>query len=148
MAGLIASRARIWLPSFLLPLAKSAKKRYELPEVRERIMREGFKTTVKQCIAWVTREQHRAQARAWRNDIATAFTEHPSDTGETYLQHLWFTSTMAARFLFAMVVLLIHGLFPFLLTQAASKQIESIYGIMKTRIPKSRRDILDMDPGI
>jgi hypothetical protein len=106
------------------------------------------KDMLKQCFAWVTREQHRAKARAWRSEIATAFTEHPSDTGETYLEHLWFTSKMATRFLYAVLVLAIHGIFPFLLTQAASKQIEIIYGIMKLRIPKSRRDILDMDPGI
>ena len=103
---------------------------------------------LQRTIAWVTCERHRAKAKAWRNDITAAFTEHPSDTGETYLEHLWFTSKMAARFLFAVLVLTIHGIFPFLLTQAASKQIEIIYGIMKTRIPKSRRDILDMDPGI
>ena len=103
---------------------------------------------LQRAIAWLTREQHCAKARAWRSDITTAFTEHPSDTGETYGEHLWFTSKMAARFLFAVLVLAIHGIFPFLLTQAASKQIEIIYGIMKARIPKSRRDILDMDPGI
>jgi hypothetical protein len=103
---------------------------------------------LQRTIAWLTREQHRAKAKEWRSEIATAFTEHPNDTGESYVEHLWFTSKMAARFLMAVVVLAIHGVFPFLLTQAASKQIEIIYGIMKARIPKSRRDILDMDPGI
>lgn len=94
---------------------------------------------------WVTRAEHRAKARAMRDDVVTAFTSHPKATGETYLEHLWFTSKMAARFFYAMAVLLIHGLFPFLLVRAASSQIEIIYGIMKMRIPKARRDVIDID---
>jgi hypothetical protein len=43
------------------------------------------------------------------------------------------------------VVLMIHGLFPFLLERAASKQIERVYRIMKTRIPKAQRDVIDAD---
>lgn len=97
------------------------------------------------CTAWMRREENRAKARELRSELAKKFTEHPEETGETYLQHLWFTTKMASRFLYALVVLLIHGLFPFLLMRAASRQIENIYRIMKMRIPKSRREAIDAD---
>jgi hypothetical protein len=100
---------------------------------------------VKQVLAWLTCDANRAKARALRAEIGTAFTAHPQATGESYFEHLCFTVKMAARFFFAMTVLMIHGLFPFLLVRAASSQIEIIYGIMKTRIPKARRDEIDLD---
>ncbi|MBX9726828.1 MAG: hypothetical protein K2X09_06145 [Rickettsiales bacterium] len=94
---------------------------------------------------WVTRAEHRAKARAMRDDVVTAFTAHPKATGETYLEHLWFTLTMAARFLYIALVVVIHGLFPFLLPRTGSKQIEHVYRIIKARIPKARRDAIDID---
>lgn len=104
----------------------------------------------RQSMAWILREEHQKKARELKSQLHTAFTEHPEETGESYLQHLWFTFTMSMRFLFTMVVLIIHGLFPFLLMRTASKQIEMVYGIMKSRIPRSRREIIDAgtDPSI
>lgn len=96
-------------------------------------------------IAWVTREEHRARARNLKEELNRAFTEHPHDTDETYFEHLWFTIKMSARFLYTLVVLIIHGIFPFLLQRDASIQIEKVYRIMKSRIPKSRRDAIDAD---
>lgn len=90
-------------------------------------------------------EQLETLLRKARTECQLAFTEHPRLTGETYWQHLWFTLTMSARFIYVTVVLSIHGLFPFLLTRAASHQIEVVYAIMKTRIPKARRDEIDLD---
>ncbi len=78
-------------------------------------------------------------------DVSRAFTEHPLATGESYWQHLWFTICMAARFVYTTVVLVLHGLLPFLLTKAASREIERIYAIMKARIPKARREQIDLD---
>ncbi len=95
--------------------------------------------------AWILREEHRTKARELKEQARKAFTEHPEETGESYLEHLWFTIKMSLRFIFTTVVLLIHGMFPFLLERTASKQIERVYGIMKSRIPKSRRDMLDAD---
>lgn len=92
---------------------------------------------------WLTREEHRTRARALKEEINRAFTEHPHDTGETYWQHLWFTTTMSARFLCTTIVIMIHGIFPFLLTRTASDQIEATYRTMKSRIPKSRREQID-----
>jgi len=64
------------------------------------------------------------------------FTDHPAQTGETFSEHLWFTFKMASKLLICGFVLIIHGLCPFLCTRTASKRIEAIYGIMKSRIPK------------
>ena len=111
-------------------------------------MPESTTSPIKKAVAWVTREDHRARARELGAELNRAFTQHPHDTDESYLEHLWFTAKMAGRLLFAMLVLIIHGVFPFLLVRTASHQIELIYAIIKARIPKSRRDFLDMDPGI
>jgi hypothetical protein len=94
---------------------------------------------------WVMREEHQQKARELKAQAHRAFTEHPNEAGETYLEHLWFTFTMSARFLYASLVIMIHGAFPFLLTTAASNQIEAVYRIMKSRIPKDRRDAIDAD---
>ena len=107
-------------------------------DIGQRMVTEG-----KRFYAWLMREEHRRQAHALKEEARRAFTEHPEETGETYPEHLWFTVKMSSRFLFTTVVLMIHGLFPFLLTRAASKQIEIVYRIMKTRIPKNRRDEID-----
>ena len=108
-------------------------------------MRERLTAYYTNCTAWLRREENRAKARELRAELAKKFTEHPEETGETYLQHLWFTAKMAGRLLYAMTVLLIHGIFPFLLMREASKQIEVIYSIIKKRIPKSRREVIDAD---
>ncbi len=98
-----------------------------------------------QGLAWLTREEHRAKARALSAELNRAFTQHPEDTDETYWQHLWFTVKMSLRFFYTTIVIMIHGIFPFLLTRAASDQIDAIYCIIKQRIPKSRRDAMDAD---
>lgn len=104
-------------------------------------LKDGYRRTM----AWVTNDTNRARARELRQELNRAFTEHPEEAGETYLEHLRFTAGMSARFLYTTIVILIHGIFPFLMTKAASNQIEAIYRIMKTRIPKNRRDVLDAD---
>ncbi len=108
-------------------------------------MRERLIAKVTQGMSRLIGEEHRRKAQAAAADVHAAFTEHPRLTGETYLEHLWFTLTMSARFIYVTIVLTIHGLFPFLLTRAASRQIEVVYAIMKTRIPKARRDAIDLD---
>lgn len=95
--------------------------------------------------AWITRDEHKQKARALADDVERAFTEHPHETGETYTQHLWFTLKMTARLVYTATVLLIHGIFPFVLVKAASTQIEKIYTIVRGRVPKARRDAIDID---
>lgn len=97
------------------------------------------------CRNWLLRPEHKQKAQELGAEVSRAFTEHPEATGETYWQHLWFTIRMCGRFIYAMTVLLIHGIFPFLLTKAGSKQIEKMYAIMKSRIPQARRDQIDLD---
>lgn len=97
------------------------------------------------CTAWRLSDAQKQQIRMLKEEANRAFTEHPQTTGETYWQHLWFTFTMSLRFIYTTVVLMIHGLFPFLLDRAASRQIERVYRVMKTRIPKSQRDAIDAD---
>lgn len=101
--------------------------------------------TFTQKLRTILTDERKQKARELREEVNRAFTEHPHDTGETYWQHLWFTTRMCGRFLYAVIVLMIHGLFPFLLTRAGSKQIEKIYRVMKTRIPKPRLDEIDLD---
>lgn len=103
------------------------------------------RTQWQRLVSWVTREEHRTRAKEWRDQFAKAFTEHPHQTGETYLEHLWFTLSLTGRLLYSTTVLLIHGIFPFLLTRAASGQLERIYAIIKARVPKSRRDAIDIE---
>ncbi|MFZ4124914.1 MAG: DUF6356 family protein [Rickettsiales bacterium] len=67
-----------------------------------------------------------------------AFTEHPKATGETYLEHLWFTLRMSGRMLWAGIAILLHGIFPFLFTKTGSNEITALYAIMKNRIPASK----------
>ncbi len=94
---------------------------------------------------WLTRDEHKQKARELRDDVERAFTEHPHETGETFLEHLWFTTKMSARLLYTATVLMIHGIFPFILVKAASTQIETVYKIMRSRVPKARRDAIDVD---
>ncbi len=66
------------------------------------------------------------------------FTEHPKQTGESYWQHLWFTTRMTLRMLYTSAALMIHGLFPFMLVRTASLQMEKMYLTMLTRKPKAK----------
>ena len=61
------------------------------------------------------------------------FTDHPAEAGETYFEHLRFTLMMSSRLIYTTLALLLHGLFPFLCTHTASKQITRIWDIVKAR---------------
>ncbi len=107
------------------------------------VMAMDIKSHYKRAVEWFSSDERRAKARALTEVVNRAFTEHPRDTGESYWQHLWFTATISTRFLLTTIVIMIHGVFPFLLTRAASDQIEATYRTMKQRIPKSRREAID-----
>ena len=70
-------------------------------------------------------------------EVNRAFTTHPKSIGETYLQHLWFTTRMSLRLIVTGLALLLHGLFPFLFTGTASREFDAIYNIMRKRIAPS-----------
>lgn len=65
--------------------------------------------------------------------LKRAFTEHPAEAGETYVQHLLFTVGMAFRLLATSVVLIIHGIFPFMCCHTASKKMKRCQAVMADR---------------
>lgn len=70
--------------------------------------------------------------------VRRAFTEHPAAAGESYWQHLWFTLSMGARLMFAGFVILLHGLFPFMLTYTGSNQLKKCNKILSERAVKAQ----------
>ena len=106
---------------------------------------QNIKQWPQRLLSRLVNSQNKEKLERLRQDVEKAFTQHPEDTGETYLEHLWFTSKMAGRFLFTSAVIVLHGLFPFLCVRTASNQIERIYRIMKMRIPVKRREEIDKD---
>lgn len=108
-------------------------------------MMERMQTGTGNAVAWLFQEKHKAKARDVQARVKKAFTEHPEDTGETYLEHLWFTVKLGVRFAYVTMVILIHGIFPFIFMRTASLQIEKVYAIMKSRIPKTRLAEIDRE---
>ena len=51
---------------------------------------------------------------------------HLEETGENYLEHLWCTIKYSLLFVGLAMIILIHGLIPFILTTTASKKIKSL----------------------
>ena len=84
------------------------------------------------------KEKAQEVAQKLSEKVTQAFVEHPKATGETYLQHLWFTVRMAGRMFWAGFAITTHGIFPFCFTKTGSKEIEALYAIMKNRIPASK----------
>jgi len=80
-----------------------------------------------------------------KQQVRQLFTRHPEEAGETYFQHLIFTIFAALRIVLCGMVMIVHGIFPFIFSKTASSQIEKIYLLLKKRIPKSRRNELDWD---
>jgi len=108
-------------------------------------MFDRMQTWLQKISNWTLQDKYKAKVVQLRADVEKAFTEHPESTGETYLQHLWFTTKMAGRFVYTSLVIVFHGLFPFLCVRTASNQIEQVYRIMKTRIPVKRREEIDKE---
>ena len=59
--------------------------------------------------------------------------KHLEEVGESYFVHFVFTVRLFVGFLFLAVVSLIHGLFPFILTNVVSKQIVTLNDELKER---------------
>lgn len=104
-----------------------------------------FKNAGEKSRAWIMRDAHQQKAKELKQHFGRAFTEHPHETGETYIEHLKFTIKMTSRLLYTSIVLFTHGVFPFLFMKTASQQIEKLYGIMKSRIPKKRLEEIDLN---
>jgi hypothetical protein len=95
--------------------------------------------------AWLQKDENRKRAEAFRQHVDKAFLEHPRESNESYGQHLWFTVKMVLRLTYTAAVLLVHGIFPTLFTRTASGQMETIYAIMRSRIPEKRREEIIQD---
>ncbi len=75
--------------------------------------------------------------------VLNAFRHHPSETNETYVQHLWFTTKTSLRFVVLSLLLFVHGVFPFIFVRTVSSQIERIYLMMRSRILQPRREMIE-----
>ncbi len=58
------------------------------------------------------------------------FTQHPSDVGETYFEHMGQSFSFGARMLAGGFCCLMHGLFPFMFTKTGSYTIEELHDCM------------------
>lgn len=52
---------------------------------------------------------------------------HLNEVGETYWEHLWCTIKYCCLFIGLSIVILIHGIFPFILTNTASNRIKVLH---------------------
>lgn len=68
-----------------------------------------------------------------------AFTSHPRAAGESYWQHLAFTLSMTGRLVLCALALLVHGIFPFLLTHAASNRMKRCQNVLEDRACRTRQ---------
>lgn len=64
------------------------------------------------------------------------FLKHPHEAGETYFQHLRFTLGMAAHIALTAIIIVVHGILPFLFVKTASKRIAGMNRIMQARLYK------------
>jgi len=55
------------------------------------------------------------------------FTQHPSDVGETYFEHLFMALGFAGRMAVATFVCTTHAIFPFLFVKTGSKMVAELY---------------------
>ncbi len=55
------------------------------------------------------------------------FTQHPSDVGETYFEHLFMALGFAGRMAIATFVCTTHAIFPFLFVKTGSKMVADLY---------------------
>ena len=61
------------------------------------------------------------------------FTKHPSSVNESYLEHFLQTIRISCKLAKSSIIVLTHGLFPFLFTSKTTKDIESLYKTTKRR---------------
>jgi len=59
--------------------------------------------------------------------------KHLEEAEENYFVHLGFTIRLSVGFLFLAVISLMHGLFPFILTDTVSNQVEELNERLKKR---------------
>lgn len=98
---------------------------------------------VRPYVERITTQDQRRKASELYNAALSVFTQHPQETGESYLQHLAFTLKMGARIVTCGALLLIHGFFPFTFRRTVSTQIKKIYAILNDRGSMKSSQITD-----
>lgn len=77
--------------------------------------------------------------------IKEDFNKHPESVGETYLEHLWCCVRTSFILASTAVVLLVHGVFPFLFTTTGSSVITELYETMQKRLAYDQKKSGDTD---
>ena len=67
--------------------------------------------------------------------MSNIFTKHPNSVNETYWQHLKFAISCGVKMLFAGLVSIIHGIFPFLFQTTGSTIILNLAKNFSSRTP-------------
>ena len=62
---------------------------------------------------------------------------HLNEVGETYWEHFWCTLKYCCLFFGLSIIILIHGIFPFILTTTASNKIKALNEDLTCRQPKT-----------
>ncbi len=68
------------------------------------------------------------------------FTDHPSRIGETYIHHLFFAGKTALKLFGVALVLMIHGLFPFIFQNFTRNFLEKLFHQLLKRNPKNTNE--------
>jgi len=71
--------------------------------------------------------------------LLSAFTEHPTTIGETYLEHLSRAGSLGLRMVGAGIACVLHGLFPFLFVTTGSDAIKRLHAEMSERRERTLR---------
>ena len=61
-----------------------------------------------------------------------SFTKHPSDVGETYVEHLAVATSFGSAMILGGLACLAHGFLPFLFTTTGSRTIKRLHERMVT----------------
>lgn len=72
--------------------------------------------------------------------MTSLFTQHPSEVGETYREHLVHASGFGCRMILGGLACMLHGIFPFLFVKTGSRQIASLHDRMvlnRTKLPSA-----------
>lgn len=70
------------------------------------------------------------------------FKEHPNSVNETYFEHLIFTLRTGSKIVAAGFACMLHGLFPFLFADFASKRIIAMSENFRKRVDVINKDLI------
>lgn len=70
------------------------------------------------------------------------FKEHPNSVNETYCEHLIFTLRTGSRIVATGFACMLHGLFPFLFTDFASKRIIAMSKNFRKRVDLNSKNLI------